>query len=392
MPTSFTSTMERINSNMKIIVERDALLAALERAKTVIEHRTSILILGHVCVQVSGAVLQLRSTDMDMEIHDTIPVMERFGSAGLDRTMVPGRVLYDIVKGMPKGARVKLEISKGQLMLRAGRSSFKMPSSFPVKDFPELGAVEADCRITIPATELLRLIEAVRYAIAADETRCYLKGVYLHSPAANMLRVVATDGYRLGMAETTLPVKANMPAVILPVKAVHVLREMLGRRATGLVEIAISKAQTVFSLNGITFTTKNVDANFPDYKRVIPKKNKIMMTADSDLLAAAISHVFKVAGLGKSGVQWVLSRNSLTVSATSPEGAEASEKIEVGYRGKPFEISLNAPHVGAMLGTILGDEVQFQMATADAPVVALDLTDPSTLHILMPMRRVGIER
>ena len=333
---------------MKATVERNDLLAALGRSKTVIERLNSVPILANVLIQVDGATLRLRSTDMDMEIDERIAAVPSIQTEP-GKTTAPARTLYDIVKETLKGVQIELEtVSSGEgeerLAVRAGRSSFTLPC-LPPADFPTLTADKSACRFTMPAAELARLMTPIRYAMSSEETRYYLNGAYFHVAAVHdgcVLHAVATDGHRLAHVEGGLPAGADkMPDVILPKKAVSVLHKLVAR-ADGEVKVAVSEARSVFTLDSVTLTTRNVDGSFPDYERIIPKENGILMTADRLQLAAVVKRMAKAAGSHKPGVKWTLARGSLTVSITSPEGGEDSEEVEVGVVMAAFHIAAGA--------------------------------------------------
>ena len=126
---------------------------------------------------------------------------------------VPAHTLYDIVRKLAEGSQVVIEAiaEKGQVALRAGRSSFAL-ASLPPGDFPHMTGGELPHRFELAAAELKGLIDKTRFAISTEETRYYLNGIYLHagqSSGIGVLRAVATDGHRLARATS-----ASTPSTI----------------------------------------------------------------------------------------------------------------------------------------------------------------------------------
>src|SRR5215210_5672301 len=178
---------------MKVTVERAALLKALGHVHRVVEKRNTIPILANVLLRADGEGLRLRATDLDIEVTDT----------------VPAHVLYDIVRKLPDGAQVSLEISGegGQMQIRSGRSRF-MLQALPESDFPDLAAGEMPFKFSLPPADLRRLIDKTQFAISTEETRYYLNGIFFHTietGGTTMLRAVATDGHRLARVEIPAP-------------------------------------------------------------------------------------------------------------------------------------------------------------------------------------------
>ena len=79
--------------------------------------------------------MTLKSTDLDLEATESAPA----DVAQPGATTVPAHVIYDIVRKLPEGAQVSLEMTgeAGQLLVRSGRSRFFL-QCLPASDFPDL--------------------------------------------------------------------------------------------------------------------------------------------------------------------------------------------------------------------------------------------------------------
>src|SRR3712207_6744718 len=120
---------------MKVTIERAALLRSLGHVHRVVERRNTIPILSNVLLRAEDGGLRLKATDLDIEVTETIGAdVARPGS-----TTVPAHVIYEIVRKLPEGAQVSLEMTgdTGQMQIRSGRSRF-MLQALPESDFPDL--------------------------------------------------------------------------------------------------------------------------------------------------------------------------------------------------------------------------------------------------------------
>ena len=95
---------------MKVTLERTALLKSLGHVHRVVERRTTIPILSNVLLSASDGGLQLKATDLDLEVTETAPA--DVGQPGA--TTLPAHTLYEIVRKLPDGAQVSLEIGPGR--------------------------------------------------------------------------------------------------------------------------------------------------------------------------------------------------------------------------------------------------------------------------------------
>src|SRR5262245_18903073 len=190
---------------MKVTVERAELLKSLGHVHRVVERRNTIPILGNVLMRAEKSALNLKATDLDLEVIEAISAEVSPGGS----TTVPAHMLYEIVRKLPEGSQVVLEASgdRAMLAIKAGRSRFTL-QTLPESDFPDLAAGDMTHKFAVNAADLKRLIDKTQFAISTEETRYYLNGIYLHAAASGKsatLRGVATDGHRLAQADLPLP-------------------------------------------------------------------------------------------------------------------------------------------------------------------------------------------
>ena len=375
---------------MNIIIERAALLRSLGHVQSVVERRNTIPILSNVLLKAQDGELSLAATDMDLEIVESVPAsITRPGG-----TTAPAHTLYDIVRKLPDGSQVELDVAGdgSQLTLRSGRSQFKL-SCLPVEDFPQLSGGDLKHRFPLAAGDLRALIDRTRFAISTEETRYYLNGIYVHAArqaAATgdipVLRAVATDGHRLARVEMPLPDGAdNIPGVIIPRKTVMEVRKLIDE-AADRIEISLSENKVRFAFDSIVMTSKLIDGTFPDYERVIPTGNDKVMEVDARLFASAVDRVATISTEKSRAVKLAVTRGTLTLSATSPEAGSATEELEVNYQDGPLEIGFNSRYLLDITQQIEGEGARFTMADAASPTIIRDVADGTALYVLMPMR------
>ena len=374
---------------MKVVIERNILLRGLSHVQSVVERRNTIPILSNVLIDADGEGLTLTSTDLDIEVIETVPgSVESQGG-----TTAQAHLLYDIVRKLPDGAQLEIETdgAEERLQLKAGRSDFTL-QTLPRDDFPALSEGESSHRFTMAAPDLKRLIERTRFAISTEETRYYLNGIYLHQASAPeggegpTLRAVATDGHRLAQAEIALPEGAEgMPGVIIPRKCVAELSRLIDE-AEGDVDIALSSAKIRFAFAGLRLTSKLIDGTFPDYERVIPYQNDKELTVEKRVFAEAVDRVATISSDRGRAVKLAIDGETLTLSVNSPDAGSAVEEIAVGYADDPLQIGFNPRYLLDITSQLESDEAKFMLSDAGAPTLIKDPSDANALFVLMPMR------
>ena len=329
---------------MKLTIERAALLKSLGHVQSVVERRNTIPILSNLKLEAMDGKVALNATDMDLDIIESVACdISQPGT-----TTAPAHTLYDIVRKLPEGAQVVLDVdNEGKMVLSSGRSRFTL-ACLPVEDFPVLSGGDLGHEFSLKVSEVQALIDKTRFAISTEETRYYLNGVYLHAAerdGVKVLRCVATDGHRLASMEVSMPKGAEgMPGVIVPRKAIGELRKLVDETNTDIT-IALSEAKIRFSVNDTVLTSKLIDGTFPDYQRVIPEGNEKQLDVSTKAFAAAVDRVSAISSEKSRAVKLNLASGSLILSASSPEDGSATEELEVTYQGDSMEIGFNSGYL-----------------------------------------------
>jgi DNA polymerase-3 subunit beta len=372
---------------MKLTIERGALLDALSHVQNIVERRTTIPILSNVLIEASMGELKLTATDLDIEAVDTAAA--RVAKAGA--VTAPAGTLFEVVRKLPSGAEVQLELvpETQRLTIKAGRSQFELPT-LPAADFQTMTPDEGAVSFRLHARDLARLIDKTRFAISTEETRYYLNGVYLHAATSDVgdtvLRTVATDGHRLALAELKAPEGAEkLSGVIIPRKTVAEARRLIDGMNEE-VEIQISDTKFFLRAGRATLTSKLIDGSFPDYERVIPKGNNKKLTVDNKAFEAAVDRVSTVSAERSRSVKLTLADGRLKLAVTHAETGAGNEEIEAEYSADPMEIGFNARYLLDIASQIEAPEAEFMFNDPASPALVLDPADNSARYVVMPLR------
>ncbi|WP_027578443.1 DNA polymerase III subunit beta [Bradyrhizobium sp. Ai1a-2] len=370
---------------MKATLEHAALLKVLGRVHRILERRNTIPILSNVLIEVDQDVINVRATDLDILIADRMKAeVARKGA-----TTVPGHMLHEIVRKMPTGSQVSIEVDESKspsMIVKSGRSRFTL-QTLPVSDFPDLSADDLSTSFSMPGKDLLHLVEKAQFAISTEETRFYLNGIFFHCAGghnAPTLRAVATDGHRLAQVEIQLPDGAkDMPGVIIPRKTVGELSRLFG--ADDTIQIEVSRGKIRFSAGDIVLTSKLIDGTFPDYQRVIPVNNDKVLKVICKDIRSAVDRVATVSSDKGRSVKVSLEYGKVTLSCQNPDAGTATDELEAEFEGASLEIGFNSRYIGDILGEIDGDVLTVKLADPGSPTIFTG-SDAGSLYVLMPMR------
>jgi DNA polymerase-3 subunit beta len=372
---------------MNFTVDRDQLIDVLTGIQGVAERRHTMPVLSHALMTVTGETLTVVASDLEIVIRCLQPVSS--GEPGA--IALPARKLLDIAKVLPKDSPVKVVGKDGNYVeISSGRSHFRL-AGLPAQEFPEMPEKPGGNPVSIDSDVFRRLVEAVVAFASSDETRYNLAGVLMERAdpqAGAMLRLVATDGHRLAMADGEVGDIGELLAkrkVLVPKKGIQEIRK-LAESGPGSIDLSASE-KFLFAAKGDTEVwARLLDADFPDYRQVVPKENPLTATVDRSAFAEVLRRVGVMAPDKVHSVKLSFSGKQLEVSSTSPDQGEAQDLLEAEYEGPAMKIGFNGRYLQDAVSGISEEKVVLQMKDEVSQVILRPEKDPSYLAIVMPMR------
>ncbi|MDZ4789117.1 MAG: DNA polymerase III subunit beta [Blastochloris sp.] len=362
---------------MKFIISREKFLEGLQTVQSVVSTRTTLPVLSNVLIKSEGRGLSFTTTDLDTGICTSVEALiEKPGSITL-----PARRLFTIVRELPATDVVVEVDAKNSASIRAGNSFFKI-MGLAEDDFPPFPKMDNAHIFKLEQPSFREMLKKTAYAMSTDESRYVLNGALLSFKEGKLI-VVATDGRRLALIEQELEFpKASEVDIILPTKAVNELQRILSD--SGEVQIAIAENQIGFTVGSTYLCSKLIEGNYPNYKQVIPSETKERITIERELLLTSVKRVAILSSEKSSSIRLSFSKNTLEISANTPDVGEAKESLPVSYKGKDFNIAFNPEFLADPLRNLETDEIFFDFTDELSPGV-IRYNRPF-LYVIMPMR------
>ncbi|WP_114416787.1 DNA polymerase III subunit beta [Marinospirillum perlucidum] len=368
---------------MKFTVARETLLRPLSILAGVVARRHTLPILSHVKLEASEQGLTLTGSDLEVELiwHVGLEAVVEPGSI-----TVPAKKLSDICKSLAEGSIIDFELQEQRAVVKSGRSRFVL-TTLPSSEFPGIQLSQVVQEVSIPQRQLLNLIHRNEFAMAKQDVRYYLNGMFFELQQGR-LRSVATDGHRLSLANSSVEAGSEEAInMIVPAKAVHELAKLLDN-VEEPVSLIFGEQHFQVNTGHSTFVSKQIEGRYPDYERVIPRQGDKLVLADRLELRQMLSRISILANEKFQGVRVNLSSGILSVTANNPEQEQAEESMEVDYQGDNLEIGFNVGYLIDVMDNI-GEEVeQVQLSLSDpaSSVLIQAAGGGEALYVVMPMR------
>ncbi len=362
---------------MKITVEKEAILAGLQKVQMSISNRTPIPAIQNILFRAETDHVELAATDLELTVRAVVPAT--VAKAGC--TTLPSRRILNIFRDWPE-AEAEIVVEDDLAEIKSGKKLKYKIVGMPEEDFPKLPEIISQYAYTVPAKIFRDMLRQTGYAVSRDTTRTVLTGLLL-SFKGDKLILASTDGRRMAMAEHEMEFPADAQVdLVLPGKTVAELLKTLGD--TGDVKIQAVKNQISFAFDNLTIYSNLIEGQYPNYQQVIPAQCDERIGLPREDFMGAVSRVALVASEQSASIKLTFADNRVELLAQSAEVGEARESVAIKYGSKEISMMFNPDFLLEPLRTLEQDEVFLELSDERSPGVLK--TDAGFLYVIMPVR------
>ena len=372
---------------MKFVVERYSLVDAVNWVSKSISNRPITTALLGIVIDASEEVTLSGS---DLETSAKAKFKAEISQKG--KVLVPGRLLAEISRSLP--AKPIIFVLEGsRVLVSAGSAKFTLPT-LPLSEYPTLPELPAISG-SLNSDSFATAVNQVAVAAGKDDSLPTLTGVFVEINK-NQITLAATDRYRLAVKELTWSAQdANIETTSL-LRARTLADAAKSLIGSTQVIIALAPATTNeklvgFISEGKTMTSRVLDGSFPPFRHLLPSES----TANAIIeVAPFLDSVRRVALVTDKTVPLRLnfSNNTLQLEAGTGDEAQASEKLDINYKGEDINIAFNPTFLTDGLTAINTAFVHISFTGANKPAVLTGQTEAGSApitnykYLLMPMR------
>jgi len=372
-------------------------------------------VLANILLEARDNQLRLAATNLEIGVTCWIGAkVEDEGSI-----TVPARLLTEFVNSLPPD-RIDMELAARTqtLNLRCANFDANMKgidaANFPI--IPTLEGISGEgkggvegMRIELESIGLRKMVDQVVFAAASDESRPTLTGIEVTFKDGR-ITLAATDGYRLSVRSAH--VDGSMPdvpvTVIVPARSLGELaRISADADESQPVQVLVTRErnQILFQVWGrgseskggvfhrVELASQLIDANFPDYRAIIPKTHTTRTVVDTALLLKAVRVAFLFARDNANIVRLKIKpangsgSGQVSLAATSNDMGDSVNDLEAMIEGDDLEISFNAKYLIDVLSQIDEPQVVLETTQPTRPgtIRPLGIGEDVFLHVVMPM-------
>ncbi|UPK31844.1 DNA polymerase III subunit beta [Bradyrhizobium sp. 186] len=369
-----------------VVVEGRALKQAMKIVAAIIERRNTIPILGHAKITHSDAGLRITGTDLDLEAHVDLDVID--GAGGEWSACISASVLAGIAR-VAGTMNVRIERADNDLnatITLGDGAAFYEIETLPETDYPEIGGERGSMIEAFTNGMFAATLDKVRWCVSTEETRYYLNGVCWHVTAKDR-RFVATDGHRMAICQYANE-GGEASTRIIPRKTVRIVTDHLAGKDVKLFDAGANRIDIVAP--GLSIRSKLIDGTYPDYARVLPGRHEFTFNLKRDEIVAAIDQATAIGGDRTTAIKFSNGNGRAVIERRSADFGSAKVKTSTAwpYKGQddtvPAPFAFNSRYLREVANACQG-AITLRMVDQSSPFSIHD-EDATMTRVLMPMR------
>ncbi|HTY20233.1 MAG TPA: DNA polymerase III subunit beta [Geobacteraceae bacterium] len=371
---------------MEFTIDKDTFLRALQKIQGIVEKRNTMPILSNVLIEAYSTGIFLTATDLEVGMKSSY--LTNVAKEG--KITVSAKKIYEIIKELSDEEIIFSTKENDWVEIRCGKAVFNIVGLSP-DEFPYFPKINEDRFFKMSSSLIREMIDKTSFAICHDETKYNLNGIFIKAHIENekqILRMVATDGHRLSIAQKEFTGKLGeelLKGAIFPKKGVFELKKMT-EEEDGDISICFLDNSTVFKKGNTFVVMRLVDGDFPDYTKVMPVNNDKVVRIKREEFFHSLRRMSILSSEKFKGIKFDITSGNLVISASNPELGEAREEMDIGYDGDPLTVRFNARYLIDVL-TVLEDEfVELDLRDELSPAIMRPASSTDYSSVIMPMR------
>lgn len=349
---------------MKFTINSKALLSRLVAAGKAVSNRPAISILGNFLFALDGKSLTIAASDSDSMVISRIEVND---AEGAGKVCIDAKRITELLKAMPDcPVYINVNDATCAIVIRYTNGKYNL-TGIPGVEYPTTEIDTSECKgsFSLPASQILNAIDKVGFAVANDDLRPMLNGVYWDI-TEEAITFVATDTRVLAKYRSTQTAPGTTMSFNLPGKSISLIRALIGKQSD--VKLTVTDRAAIFEGVDFKVRTSLYNGKYPDYNRVIPTNQQISMIIDRVDFANAIARVSVCADSLSPMLRLKTADGKIDVIAQDFNfNVGGEEQISCDYTGAPLEIGFSANYLKGVLNAMSTQKVIIKLLDASKP-------------------------
>lgn len=297
------------------------------------------------------------------------------------QVLVPAKPLAETLRALD-AQQVRLVVEGSRLAIRVPGARFALPL---LEADLHPGVAEPPAKVgEVDGREFATLLATVASVASRDDALPMLTGVRLRGLPDGRLSMVATDRYRLAIAELPWSAGVEVDAMVPAGVLVEAAKQAAG---SDRVTLHIDGDRAGLVWNGSAITTSLLASTLPDERKLIPTTVESTVELEADALAGAVRRV----GLyteGRQVVQLDIGEGEVRVHGGDQQSGEAEETVKAEVTGGRMTPAYQVRYLTDALKAFAGQRVRMGIQAGYRGTL-FSSQDARLRYLVVPIRPQG---
>lgn len=368
---------------MKLTINKDTILKAINTADSVISSKNINTILSNCLFNVSRDNVEIIATDNEMAVRTQIDA-----SADNDFSFTAnGKKLSSIIKELPD-EDISITIDDS-MVINIKSSNIKGNYTFygiDSNEYPQLPEISNENSIDIEQATFKEMIKKVIYAAATDTIKPVFNSIYIISEKPGTITAIATDSRRLSMITREINSEAFIgEGIIIPLKTINEVYKLLSN--SGSCKISFDSKQCYFKINETEIISRVIEGQFPNYKQIIPKEYSHKSIIETSKILDSVKRAMVFTREPANKIIMTLNKDILHIEANTPELGQAEEELNIESDNKEkIFLGINAHFLFDTLKQIDSFSFVCGITGQMSPITIIPEDDKNYISVIMPIQ------
>ncbi len=375
---------------MEFTIKREVFLSGIQKTLGIVEKKTTMPILNNLLLRAEQDRIVIIATDLEvgMVYHYETEVTSE------GEITISARKLYEMVREI-QGEKIHVVKNEKNVVILSCNKAIYRILGVSSEDYPSVDKSDQVDFYPVNCVIFRELLKKTQFSISTDEMRKNLTGVLLETQKddhACVLRLISTDGHRLAFASSSEMFKGDCLVtegtknIIIPKKGVGEIIRLLEDIDNEPVSLGVVQGVLMVKTYRTFLRVGLIDADYPDYRRVIPSDHGRVVRIKRELLLHAVRRMCVVSSDKYNGVIMMLLKNKVLLNSTNSDIGEANDELEIDYDGEERNIGYNVRYLSDAIEAIDEDMVDFEINEDMRPTVLRGSGNENYFCIVMPLK------
>jgi len=370
---------------MKFICRKKRLYEAIILGSKVATKKSSLESLGALVLDVVGTKLTIYATNLEVATKIELPI--KSGEDG--KIAVDAQLLTSFLGTIDEKEELNCRVDNNSFIISSERGDVQM-EILSTEEFPLIPEVNKEIDfITIPSNIIKEGLQSTVFACAQSTIRPELSSVYVYNKD-NELFFIATDSFRLSEYSVKVKISNDIVPVLIPSTVAHNLIQIF-QDLEDDVDVYIEDDQVSFISGGVVVTSRIIDGNFPDYKKIIPTEYVLEASVFKKDLSIALKQVQLFSDTFNQIELSVGNDDSLHIKSTKKGSGEVKHSVPgklINKDNNELTLKFNYQYFNDFLSHVKSDSIGCYFSGVAKPIILKDDSSKTKFrYLIMPMSK-----